>query len=449
MGRTGLISCTLSRGFRAAAGELRAMSEPPVQANLERNHLELLLRASRMLNSSLDLQQVLDTLMSQAVEVLGAERGLILMREEGDNQWVPRSARSLNVETIVSDGFRFSRGVVDEVIRTRLPVLTSDALEDERFRERDSVNLSSLRSVLCVPLISGKLLGVVYVDNRLTRGLFGEGEQSLLEAIAGQAAVALENAMLYEQLRKVHETSMQKAREELAQTQAQLFQSSKMAAIGQLAAGVAHEINNPLGAIALNISSLSNATQAPDALRRLNLVSQATERCRSIVLRLLTFSRPQAELEEVVDLAETLSGMLELVAGDLGRFSIHIEKKLEAGCYVLGDAHELSQVFLNFVINARDALGECQRPEGRRLTVSCNTGERVLVTIQDNGKGIPKEALPRIFEPFFTTKPIGKGVGLGMSIAYQMLTRHQATVAVESEEGVGTTFVVSFPPCED
>ena len=418
-------------------------------STLEREHLELLVQASRMLGSTLDLQQVLDTLMDQAVAVMGAERGLILMHDAEKGQWTPRSARSLDLDTIASEGFRFSRGVVDEVIKTRRSVLTSDALEDERFRDSASVNLFSLRSVMCVPLISGRPLGVIYVDNRLTSGAFGENEQRLLEAIAGQAAVAMENAMLYEELRKVHETSMEKARQELAETQAQLFQSSKMAAIGQLAAGVAHEINNPLGAIALNISTLSKATRDPDAVRRLEVVSQATQRCRSIVMRLLTFARPQENLEEVVDLAETLSTTLELMTGDLARFAIRVDCDVEKGSYILGEPNELSQVFLNFIINARDALSDVQPDGGRQLAVRCKNGSRVVVEIQDNGKGISKEAQLRIFEPFFTTKPVGKGVGLGLSIAYQMLTRHGATIDVKSAEGSGTTFTLSFPPCED
>jgi signal transduction histidine kinase len=421
--------------------------EPP--STLEKEHLELLLRASQMLSSSLDLQQVLDTLMDQAVEVLGAERGLILLREEDSGQWVPRCARSLDVDTIVSEGFRFSRGVVDEVMRTCRPVLTSDALEDERFRESASVNLFSLRSVLCVPLKGARQLGVIYLDNRLTRGAFGEQEQSLLEAIAGQAAVAMENAMLYEQLRHVHETSMERARQELAQTQAQLFQSSKMAAIGQLAAGVAHEINNPLGAISLNVSSLSKATQEPEALRRLGVVSQATERCRSIVLRLLTFSRPQEALEEVVDLADTLASTLELVAGELQRFSVRVDSQLDRGSYILGDATELSQIFLNFVINARDAMAQEPAGKERSLKVTCQAGNPVRVVLQDTGQGMSEQVQSRIFEPFFTTKPVGKGVGLGMSIAYQMLTRHGAKVEIQSQEGEGTTFTLSFPACED
>lgn len=418
-------------------------------ANLEKEHLELLLHAGRVLSSSLDLQQVLDSLMDQAVEVLGAERGLILLREESSGQWVPRSARSLDVDTIVGDGFRFSRGVVDEVMRTCQPVVTSDALEDERFRESASVNLFSLRSVLCVPLKGTRQLGVIYVDNRLTSGAFGDQEQSLLEAIAGQAAIAIENALLYEELRRVHETSMERARQELAQTQAQLFQSSKMAAIGQLAAGVAHEINNPLGAISLNVSTLARATQDPEALRRLGVVSQATERCRSIILRLLTFARPQEVLEEVVDLGQSLRNTLELVEGELRRSSVRLETQLEPGAYILGDATELSQVFLNFVINARDAMEQNGLEKERLLQVSCKVGQSVVVEIRDSGQGMTPETRQRLFEPFFTTKPVGKGVGLGMSIAYEMLRRHQAEVEVDSEVGQGSCFRLTFPLVQD
>lgn len=418
-------------------------------SGLEREHLELLLQASRVLGSSLDLQQVLDSLMDQAVGVLGAERGLILLKEQDSGQWVPRSARSLDLETIGGEGFRFSRGVVDEVMRTCQAVVTSDALEDERFRESASVNLFSLRSVLCVPLKGARQLGVIYLDNRLTSGAFGDQEQNLLEAIASQAAIAIENALLYEELRRVHETSMERARQELAATQAQLFQSSKMAAIGQLAAGVAHEINNPLGAISLNVSTLARATKDSEALRRLGVVAQATERCRSIVSRLLTFARPQEALEEVVDLSSSLSNTLELVEGELQRAGIQIQSQLQKGAYVLGDATELSQVFLNFVINARDAMADNPPERPRSLRVSCRVGKAVEVELQDTGQGMTPETRDRLFEPFFTTKPVGKGVGLGMSIAYEILRRHQARVEIESEPGQGSLFRLLFPLCND
>lgn len=413
--------------------------------SLAQEHLALLLRTSRLLSSTLHTQAVLDTLMTQAVEVLGAERGFVMLRENVDAEWQFRSVCALDAETLAGDDFRVSRSIADRVARDGVSVLTSDAQQDVRFREQASIGLYNLRSILCVPVvISERVLGVIYLDHRLATGAFDRDGQQLLEALASQAAAALENALLYEQLQRVHETSMEEARRELAETQAQLLHASKMAAVGQLAAGVAHEINNPLGALSLQLSGMRTTLGDHAVAPRLAVCEKAVERCKTIVQRLLHFAQKRPEHGDRVDLGELLDSTLELVDPDLRRCEIRLQREWGPGLPIQGSATDLSQVFLNLVLNARDAL--LQKPRERLLRVRARAdGPRVAVEVADNGPGMSAEVQSRIFEPFYTTKPVGSGVGLGLSICYQIVQQHSGTIQVESRGGEGTRFLLFFP----
>ena len=419
--------------------------------SLAREHLALLLRTSRLLNSLLETQEILDTLMNQAIEVLGAERGFVLLRPETDQEWQFRSGCALDDETMAKDDFQISRGIVDRVAREGIAITTSDAQQDDRFRQQASIGLYNLRSICCVPIVlSGRVLGVLYVDHRLATGAFDRHTQALLEALASQAAVALENALLVERLKQMHEHSLELARQELAETQAQLLQASKMAAVGQLAAGVAHEINNPLGALSLNLSGMRKQLGEHPAAARLNICEGAINRCKTIVQRLLTFSQKKPQVQNLQPLNETLLTTLALAEADLRRCEIRVHNEIGPEMHSRFESSELSQVLLNLLLNARDAL--LTRPKERALWLrSSRQGSTGRVEVVDNGSGMSDEVQARLFEPFFTTKPIGQGVGLGLSVCYQLVQQNGGQLVAESRPGQGSRFVITFPieevPC--
>lgn len=400
--------------------------------NLDREHLELLLEAARVLGSSLEVQTVVDRLMAQAVQALGAERGFVLLEDEETGAW-----HGLSPEETRGQEFSISRGVVERVKSERASVLTSDALADERFRDQASVGLHSLRSILCVPLLTpaGRMLGVLYADNRLQVAAFGKRERELLEAVASQAAVALENALLYDELRRVHETSMENARRELAETQAQLLQASKMAAVGQLAAGVAHELNNPLGAIALQISSLTNQLQEPALKKRMGIVDMAVQRCKSIVERLLRFSHRSARQNRIFEVGPLVQELVALVEPELRVAGVGMQWRVAGGMVLLGDPQEVSQALLNLVLNARDA-------GARHVWVEAADG---CIEVRDDGSGMSEEVRQRACEPFYTTKPVGKGVGLGLALAYQAMEAQGGLLRIDSSPGQGTRVRLEWP----
>jgi len=232
---------------------------------------------------------------------------------------------------------------------------------------------------------------------------------------------------------------------ELSATQQQLIQSEKMASVGQLAAGVAHEVNNPLGTILLYSHMLLEKLGNRDARREeLEIIAKEATRCRDIVRGLLDFARQRKLQIENIDLNHIVSEVLSLASKQPSFQKVEIIKALEPSLPLMsGDPVQLKEVFWNIVSNAGEAM-----PEGGKVIVSSrfnNGGGSIEVTIRDTGLGIPEENLNKIFMPFFTTKKIGQGTGLGLAIAYGIVKMHRGSIDVESQQREGTTFVVKLP----
>lgn len=237
----------------------------------------------------------------------------------------------------------------------------------------------------------------------------------------------------------------------LKDTQAQLVQSGKMVAVGELASGVAHELNNPLTAV-LTYAVLLNEqiehlpmelqTQLTKFAQRLQRIRSAAEQCQSIVKDLLSFARQDPSETALVDLREVLECAFELISTQIRRQGQRYQMSLESPeLYVRGNANQLQQVAINLALNAVQAM-----EPGGDLTVSARReGDVCELFFTDTGCGIPSECLNRIFDPFFTTKPAGKGTGLGLSIVYGILANHGGMITVDSVLGRGTTFRVCLP----
>jgi len=241
------------------------------------------------------------------------------------------------------------------------------------------------------------------------------------------------------------EEKVRQRTEELVTMQARVAQSERLASVGMLAAGVAHEINNPLGGI-LALTSLAVEDMKPDDPARPNLeeVVRQTERCRDIVKGLLEFSRQSKAGTEEVDVHEVLEGTLSLIGGQSLFFNVQLVKRFDAqASHVLADRSQLQQVFSNLLVNAAQAMDE--RGTITLATHYSRADGHVEISVSDTGKGISPEMLDRIFDPFFTTKENGKGTGLGLSIVYGIVTRHGGTIQVHSKPGGGTTVTVRFP----
>jgi two-component system, NtrC family, sensor kinase len=235
-----------------------------------------------------------------------------------------------------------------------------------------------------------------------------------------------------------------KSREEaLKSAQSALIQSEKMAAFGQLGAGIAHEVKNPLaGILGYTQLALRKIEKESPIAKQLQIIEKETKRCKGIIENLMKFTRQEKAETAPTDLNQVVEDSVAIVDHQLTINKVKIEKALAADLpKINGNGNQLQQVLMNLMINAQQAM-----PEGGSVKISTQqSAGRIEIQVTDTGPGIPKEIRQKIFEPFFTTKPVGKGTGLGLSVSYGIIKDHGGQIQVQSEIGKGTTFILTFP----
>ena len=242
---------------------------------------------------------------------------------------------------------------------------------------------------------------------------------------------------------------LEKTVEILRATQTQLVHSEKLSAVGEFVAGVAHELNNPLTSL-IGYAELLQASAVDDAARSsLKRISNSADRCHKIVQSLLSFARQHPPERKLTNVNGLVDSVVDILIYELRTSNIKIIKELSPHLpRLLVDPHQIQQVFLNIVNNARQAV-EAYRPHG---SIRISTGaarQRVWIRFQDDGPGISEENLAKIFNPFFTTKPVGKGTGLGLSLSYGIIQEHGGSISAQSKVGQGTTFIIELPITAD
>lgn len=446
-----------------------------------------LIKVSQYLSSILNLDDLLERIMDSAIEVVGAERGFLMLYQgiaEGKRideatkgNLVVMVARNADKESLDSEAFQASRTVIARVEKTHKFSIITDATSDEELRTQPSVVKYNLRSILCVPIITRKdeMLGIIYLDNRLISGLFTQKDLDLLETLGTQAGISIENAILVENekemTRKVSEAEARvrytdilekqkrkleiayqekdQAYEELKATQAQLIQSEKMATIGRLAGGVAHEINTPLATILTNTEMLMLEGQDIGYQRDyLEMIKKSSLRCKAIVEQLLKYSRLPGSEFEMVDVGQVIDECYLLIERQLADEGIRVNREYGLMPKIKGNANELRQVFTNVILNARDAIKKTladRKRQGEIRIRAYQEGRSLVVEVQDDGCGIRPEDISKIFDPFFTTKDVGGGTGLGLYVSHRIIERHRGKIEARSKIGQGTTIRVELP----
>lgn len=240
------------------------------------------------------------------------------------------------------------------------------------------------------------------------------------------------------------EEKVEERTKQLKEAQNQLIQSAKMASIGTMAGGVAHEINNPLGAILTNTQMLLMEVKDKDQREALKLIEEGSRRCRDIVQTLLKYSRkPALDEFKSIYLNEVISDTCKLLQHQLDKENVKIERECGKISNIKGNANELQQVFTNLILNARDAIKRI-RDSGKIIIKTFQEDRFIVAQVIDNGCGIPKDNINRIFDPFFTTKDVGEGTGLGLSIVYKIIEKHNGEIDVSSDVGKGTTLTIKL-----
>jgi two-component system NtrC family sensor kinase len=257
---------------------------------------------------------------------------------------------------------------------------------------------------------------------------------------------------------KQRTAELEKSNQELKTAQAQLIQSAKMAAVGQLGAGVAHELNNPLGGILGYAQFILEKLKRPEfsiddfksSGRYIESIEREASRCKKIVENLLKFSRrPIIVKPEPIDIAQALDETLSIIGHQLKLKNVNVTQDIKPGlAKVTGIINQLQQVFTNLILNAQQAMpegGELKITSENILDESTHTPKAIRLEFTDTGCGIPEEHLAHMFEPFFTTKQREKGTGLGLAVSYQIVSDHKGTIEVRSQVGKGTTVVIILP----
>ncbi len=389
--------------------------------------LEVLRDVSAALGSTLDLSEMLNVLLRSIMRVVPAERAFLLLRDPDTDKLEPRAVWPVDNDDME---MAISRSIVEQAIEQRATLLLSDAMADERFGEVESVQDLHIRSAISAPLLrAGDVLGVIFLDTTAATHVFDRGDAEMVSSIAAQAAVAIENARLFTELRQAYE--------ELQTAQEQMVRSEKLSIIGTLSATVAHDMANVVSPmvtlmdLAMDRGEVDESTQ--ESLER------QLQRLLALVERLKSFARPEVTEMEPTDVNEVVDGTLSMIRTELNHESVEVELDLADDLpAVEAVATQLDRVILNLCLNAIEAMEE--EPKVLRIETELD-GEEVALSVTDTGPGIPPEEQARLFEPFFTTKETGTGMGL-FSCRRIIEEEHDGSIEVDSRVGEGTTVTV-------
>ncbi|HZO24385.1 MAG TPA: ATP-binding protein [Chloroflexota bacterium] len=432
--------------------------------------LRFLAEASEKLSESLDYDLTLSRVTRLAVPYLADWCTVDLLESDGRIYRVAAAHVDPIKEALLHETLQQFPMQLDEprgvpiALRTGQTLIQPDVTDEEvQTVARDEQHLRLLRvlrprSHLIVPLIShGQRLGALSLLYSADSGRrYADSDRALAEDLARRCAQAVENAQLYRAASEAEErvaqrtAELEERNEELRTMSQQLWQAAKLATMGELAASIAHELNNPLGTISLRIESLLARTTADDARHRaLVIVEQEVERMAGLVSNLLHFSRAGGPQISTVDVREELENTLELMHYHLRNHGIEVVRAFAPDVPLIhADRQRLRQLFLNLFTNASDAM-----PEGGTLTLGVRAGgdgatacpAGIVVEIGDTGVGIDPDLMARVLEPFYTTKPEGKGTGLGLAICRRIVQEHHGTFDLDSASGQGTTVRITLP----
>ncbi|MCX7965481.1 MAG: ATP-binding protein, partial [Syntrophorhabdaceae bacterium] len=271
--------------------------------------------------------------------------------------------------------------------------------------------------------------------------LYTREDMEMLSMLANHVALALDNAEAYRKIQDFS-TSLEKIVEERTKA---LIQSESLAAVGRLAAGVAHELNNPIASVMSTLEYYIDHTDKREEIHDdLEFSLNELKRARDIIRSLLDVSRQKEEAKTLIDIHNPIEDALRILYNQYKNKKIKIEKRFNAEpLLIMGISSRLCQVFINLIKNAIDAIGD---KEGLIIIETWNTDDGYIkCMIEDTGEGIEKEHLKDIFKPFFTTKKQGQGIGLGLFIVHEIITEHNGEIEVESEKKKGTKFILTFP----
>ena len=407
--------------------------------------IDMTSRLTGVIGSSLDINQVYDAFTTALRNLVDFDRisiGLV----EGDK--LRFLAVSSEVPTELGTGVTIplKKSVVPWVIAHKGTNIEKDFAQERQFSVDETHLRDGLRSAIRVPLFSkGEVFGTLNLTSRRPNA-YGEREQKILEQIAGQLAVAIQNALLYEEAKRAYEEA-KRAYEELNAAQEFMVRSERLRALGEMAGGVAHDFNNVLSVILGRAQLILEDMEDSKLRKSVKAIEQAALDAAKTVRRLQDFTRVRTDQAlDQVNVSHLVRSALQMAEPRLAerreRDGVEIDVGIEVNAVnsVRGDMAELREALLNIIFNAVDSM-----PQGGKISIKAwQEDNQVVLSIADTGAGIPGDMKSKIFDPFFTTKG-PDGMGLGLSITYGIITRHGGNIEVDSTLGKGSTFYVTLP----
>jgi predicted ATPase/signal transduction histidine kinase len=462
------------------------------------------LKAAQTISQEIEFDQLLATLMQITIANAGAQKGKFILRQDHQCLVVAEANQhqAKTLEIPLDQYFELPHSLIYSVVRTQETTVFDNLNQAVQFASDPYFQTHQPQSILCLPISrQGKLVGILYLENNLTTGAFTQDRMEVLNLLMSQAAISVENARLYQKTANYSQTlqievdrktqalnqkaqDLEQALQQLQQTQAQLIHNEKMSSLGQMVAGIAHEINNPISFIEGNIShtktyiedlmsllalyeqeypqpslAIQNKREDieldflyEDVTKILKSMQVGSDRIRKIILSLRNFARLDESPIKAVDLHSGIESTLLILQNRLQACGNQPEIKVikeyshlpTITCY----PSQLNQVFLNIITNGIDAIREYTKggeSSEIRIRTEVINPEQLRITIANTHSTIPPEIQERIFDPFFTTKPVGKGTGLGLFVSYSIIKQHGGSLRVHSQPAEGTEFEIVLP----
>jgi signal transduction histidine kinase len=383
--------------------------------------LTTLIEISKTVASTLALDKALNEIVERAAKLMDSKLCAVRLLSDDGESLILRAYYGTSAVYSDNPVISVRDSLIGKVILTGQPMQVADIKKETSYPLSELAEREGLFSLLAVPLkVRERVIGVIII-NKSTFYSFSEEEITLMRTFADLCAVTIENARLYEKMVMLEE---------------QTRRAERLAAVGELAAGVAHEIRNPLTIIKMIFESGAALNE-----KDVEIISEELERMGKIVTHFLKFAKPSDPHRELCDVNESLDNVLFLLSHALDEKRIALQCNLDAHLQKIhADPIQLRQVFLNVLMNSIEAL-----PENGRINVNSVrlTNGWIRVQIEDNGAGIPQEVKDKLFVPFTTTKPTG--LGLGLSIVKRIIKGHRGKIRIESAENRGTTVAIDLP----
>ncbi len=434
-------------GYVMIIRDITRMKRAMAEVETQNKRLATLNTISMKVNSSLDLNDVLNTTIEKVLEIVEPDSVRIYLLHNESKFLDLIAYKGLSAAFIEKPHVqrrKIGDGLLGETAENGRPRVVDNLLRIDHPHVESLVE-EGLKSTFYLPLISGgKSVGVMCVSSHIAFK-FSADYVDFLTGIGNQIGVAIHNADLYKNIKTAYQ--------ELKAAQEQVIRSEKLASLGKLSATIAHEINNPIAAVLTYIRLMMklldrdrfSEERKDDISRYLDTMASEMSRCGEIVKNLLAFSRRSKTDIKPQPLNAIVEKTLALISHDLTLKQIRVKQEIAPDLpQVKCDFKQIQQALLNLISNASEAMDN-----GGTLTLSARQEDEkspfLTVRVSDTGCGISKENQQNIFEPFFTTKAEGKGVGLGLSVVYGIITNHDGSIEVESEEGKGTVFTIKLP----